>query len=335
MVLQMIVLVGLVVGRDGADHAEGRPLHQGQAVVAGDGAGREGLRARRLLRNQPVLDDLVLVAARGRSPPRPGAPGSSPCSRMASRMAAMISPRFDRDMAAQVARRPRRAAATQASTVAKTPSRPAARAGSGRPAGRRRHPGGPSVAAPAVRRRRRAAPRARARCCRPAGRSAAVITVRRHPSGTVSAPPMSQLSTMAMTTASTGLLVGDRGLPRRRARGVEHVLALAGADRVDGHHASPPVSLPSGPAGAQHQELQALEALLLAAWRPRGRAPLPGSWPAYASAWRPSGITASTLACGRAITCTATTSPTRVAAVWPASQAALTAATSPRTMAVV
>ena len=49
----------------------------------------------------------------------------------------------------------------------------------------------------------------------------------------------------------------------------------------------------------------------------------------------PRGITRSTLACGRAMMCEATSSPTRAAAVWPASQAAFTAATSPRITAVV
>jgi hypothetical protein len=40
------------------------------------------------------------------------------------------------------------------------------------------------------------------------------------------------------------------------------------------------------------------------------------------------------LTCGRAMMCTATTSPTRPAATWAASHAAFTAATSPRTMTV-
>ena len=44
---------------------------------------------------------------------------------------------------------------------------------------------------------------------------------------------------------------------------------------------------------------------------------------------------AATVEAADAMMCTATTSPTRVAAFWPASQAAFTAATSPRTMAVV
>src|SRR5262247_3297805 len=46
------------------------------------------------------------------------------------------------------------------------------------------------------------------------------------------------------------------------------------------------------------------------------------------------GIASSTLPCGRGITCTLTNSPTRRAAAAPASVAALTAATSPRTIAV-
>src|SRR5260370_2357838 len=46
------------------------------------------------------------------------------------------------------------------------------------------------------------------------------------------------------------------------------------------------------------------------------------------------GIASSTLPCGRGITWTLTSSPTRRAAAAPASVAAFTAATSPRTMAV-
>src|SRR5204863_7893487 len=48
----------------------------------------------------------------------------------------------------------------------------------------------------------------------------------------------------------------------------------------------------------------------------------------------PIGSASSRLACGRGMTCTDTSSPTRRAAAAPASVAALTAATSPRTMAV-
>src|SRR5215210_9331707 len=48
----------------------------------------------------------------------------------------------------------------------------------------------------------------------------------------------------------------------------------------------------------------------------------------------PIGRASSTLPCGRGITCTLTSSPTRRAAAAPASVAAFTAATSPRTMAV-
>ena len=55
---------------------------------------------------------------------------------------------------------------------------------------------------------------------------------------------------------------------------------------------------------------------------------------AFASSSRPSGSTRSTLTCGRAITWLATTSPTLAAFRTPASTAAFTAATSPRTTAV-
>src|SRR3989440_12459197 len=58
----------------------------------------------------------------------------------------------------------------------------------------------------------------------------------------------------------------------------------------------------------------------------------PGDNHACASAV--TGIASSTLPCGRGITCTLTNSPTRRAAAAPASVAALTAATSPRTIAV-
>src|SRR2546423_738833 len=54
----------------------------------------------------------------------------------------------------------------------------------------------------------------------------------------------------------------------------------------------------------------------------------------HARAWAVTGIASSTLPCGRGITCTLTSSPTRRAAAAPASVAALTAATSPRTIAV-
>ena len=48
----------------------------------------------------------------------------------------------------------------------------------------------------------------------------------------------------------------------------------------------------------------------------------------------PIGSVSSRLACGRGMTCTDTSSPTRRAAAAPASVAAFTAATSPRTIAV-
>src|SRR5438105_1391726 len=61
---------------------------------------------------------------------------------------------------------------------------------------------------------------------------------------------------------------------------------------------------------------------------------MPDVFPSGASSCLPSGSTASMLTCGRGITCTDTSSPTRSAARCPASVAAFTAATSPRTIAV-
>src|SRR5206468_2214912 len=55
---------------------------------------------------------------------------------------------------------------------------------------------------------------------------------------------------------------------------------------------------------------------------------------AFAPTALPIGSVSSRLACGRGMTCTDTSSPTRRAAAAPASVAALTAATSPRTIAV-
>src|SRR5713101_675016 len=54
----------------------------------------------------------------------------------------------------------------------------------------------------------------------------------------------------------------------------------------------------------------------------------------HARACTLTGRDSSTLPCGRGITCTLTSSPTRRAAAAPASVAAFTAATSPRTIAV-
>ena len=94
------------------------------------------------------------------------------------------------------------------------------------------------------------------------------------------------------------------------------------------------------PCGASDEQLRALEPRVF----PRGddRPDDSGEEHRRADAARerryfcalPIGSASSRLACGRGITCTDTSSPTRRAAAAPASVAAFTAATSPRTMAV-
>ena len=88
------------VGRrgDGADHAEGRALDQHQPVVAGERDGLEDLRARRLVRAQQVLLDLVLDVARARSPRPPSRASSSAWRRVASRIASMTRSRVSSDV---------------------------------------------------------------------------------------------------------------------------------------------------------------------------------------------------------------------------------------------
>src|SRR5207249_2595692 len=95
-------------------------------------------------------------------------------------------------------------------------------------------------------------------------------------------------------------------------------------------------------AGVDHpheEELRAQQALVLPRGDHRADHPRedhegePGPGGVYFAAL-PMGSTSSRLACGRGITCTETSSPTRRAAAAPASVAALTAATSPRTRAV-
>ena len=57
---------GIGGGCDRADHPEGRPLGQRETVVAGRGLGNEDLGPGRLVGDQAVLDDLVLVPAESR-----------------------------------------------------------------------------------------------------------------------------------------------------------------------------------------------------------------------------------------------------------------------------
>src|SRR5262249_46315319 len=127
------------------------------------------------------------------------------------------------------------------------------------------------------------------------------------------------------------------GLTRRRAGRVQHDLADPGADRVD-RDRDRAGRVTVDVARADHEELQPFERGLLAARDQRADDLAEDHGGSYflppPVAAGPGGMTASPLACGRGITWTDTTSPTRSAARWPASVAALTAATSPRTIAV-
>src|SRR5262249_33352737 len=131
-------------------------------------------------------------------------------------------------------------------------------------------------------------------------------------------------------------VLGDPGLPRRAARRVEDDLAQPGADGIGGDDRRAR-RLAVEVARLHHEELEPLELRLLARGDdgPHHDPHLHGYFPSLASFCRPSGSTRSMLACGRGITCTETSSPTRSAARWPASVAAFTAATSPRTIAAL
>src|SRR5262249_13624046 len=111
----------------------------------------------------------------------------------------------------------------------------------------------------------------------------------------------------------------------------EDAVAQARVDGVHGHHVRGLV-LPAGVGGAHYEQLGPHELLVLA--RGHHGADDASEDQPYLPALPAMGKTSSRLVCGRGITWTETSSPTRRAAAAPASVAALTAATSPRTSAV-
>src|SRR6266516_1588890 len=134
--------------------------------------------------------------------------------------------------------------------------------------------------------------------------------------------------------------------PRGAAADDEHRLSDAGVDRVDRHQIVA-FRLSAGIDRTDNEQLVADESWVLA----RGDdsphdfgekhlrlSPKPWSLSskpyAFAVVDFPIGSASSRFACGRGMTWTETSSPTRRAAAAPASVAALTAATSPRTIAV-
>src|SRR5262245_34438586 len=131
------------------------------------------------------------------------------------------------------------------------------------------------------------------------------------------------------------LLLGHVREARAGAGGHEHELADPRTDRVGGHD---PVArgLHLGVDFAGQEELQAHEARILPR-RADGAHNLRQDHAAQApllDSERPMGSASSSIGCGRGMTCTEITSPTLAAAVDPASVAARTAATSPRTIVV-
>src|SRR5690554_2316326 len=132
--------------------------------------------------------------------------------------------------------------------------------------------------------------------------------------------------------------IGGGGLPGAAAAGIQHHLprpCTNGIERDDVAAAWRSIQIKR----LDNQHFQAIYPFAFGAGNHRandsGEKHQPSlcmaDWP---SSVRPSGMTASTLTCGRGMTCTATTSPTFSALRTPASTAAFTAATSPRTIAV-
>src|SRR5688500_11774449 len=128
-----------------------------------------------------------------------------------------------------------------------------------------------------------------------------------------------------------GAVLQAGGHACRAAAHDEDGLADAGVDGVDGDEVAA-FSLAARVHRARDEQLVAHEPLVLAR-RHDGTHDLGEDHFAAAVAF-PMGSASSRLACGRGITWTETSSPTRRAAAAPASVAALTAATSPRTIAV-
>src|SRR6185436_7643182 len=119
------------------------------------------------------------------------------------------------------------------------------------------------------------------------------------------------------------------GQSRARTRHHQHAFVKACAHRVHGHNITSRVR-PIEVDGPNNEQLLTLQPFVFL-----GRHDCADdSRNNHARACALMGIASSTLPCGLGITCTLTSSPTRRAAAAPASVAALTAATSPRTIAV-
>src|ERR1051326_287429 len=316
--------------RDRADDAERRRLDEGQAVVAARGDRREVFEAGRLLGDEAVLDDLVLVApvaglvVRGFGEHRAvlehrrahgfedlGARGERQGHELllgdARRLHGLgdgaedsMEDRHSCLSLVVAARGDRRECLSSIENISRDPARDLVDLAIGEAVHRRAH------------------------------------------FLYFSQSPMHQLSTMGRITQATRRLSGT-GVLRAELPAAISTTSSGPAPTASAETMAFPVSFPSSSSGLTTRSLMPL---MLCSLRVETTVPttlascMAGSYPFFppppaGAGVRPSGMTASTWSCGRAMTWTVTTSPTRPAAVWAASMAARTAATSPRTTMVV
>src|ERR1051326_4232645 len=275
--------------RDRADDAERRRLDEGQAVVAARGDRREVFEAGRLLGDEAVLDDLVLVA-----------PVAGLVVRGFGEHRAVLEHRRAHGFEDLGARGERQECLSSIENISRDPARDLVDLAIGEAVHRRAH------------------------------------------FLYFSQSPMHQLSTMARITESTGRLSGTV-VCRAEPPAAISTTSSGPAPTASAETMAFPVSFPSSSSGLTTRSLMPL---MLCSLRVETTVPttlascMAGSYPFFppppaGAGVRPSGMTASTWSCGRAMTWTVTTSPTRPAAAGAASMAARTAATSPRTTMVV
>ena len=139
------------------------------------------------------------------------------------------------------------------------------------------------------------------------------------------------VSTMPTIAASTGQSFSPDAIRAELPLTIRTVSPIPGVNGVHRHEITA-FGLPSGVHRPRDEQLVADQPLVLSR-RDHGPDDLCKDHFAFAVAF-PIGSASSRFACGRGMTWTETSSPTRRAAAAPASVAALTAATSPRTIAV-
>ena len=141
------------------------------------------------------------------------------------------------------------------------------------------------------------------------------------------------LSVLSLTLPKPGLLVGEAGQALRVARGPPPAMASTMRSTCSWEKPASVFCAARARGGERARLLDREEVRVRDRPWPRRPATRPsGSRAAGGGCGAPPGRIFSTSSCGRGITCTETSSPTRRAAAAPASVAALTAPTSPRTM---